>query len=205
KEKIPIESVFAYIEAKHTLEINGGSNNSLKKALLQISKVKELVLQRTPVGRNQLSEFVVLGKGFTISEKPGWPSIQNPPYGMLLARQVRINTKSQLMTSPDDIHNALVGSPVESNILPDLIVAGPSNFILPVNQLENKQEISSPFFLFENNNNIYHPKSILSTNKVDGIAFGIALAHLFWALDHINLGVMPWEKILGNGMQVEKS
>src|SRR6266851_5063767 len=37
-EKIPIEAVYAYIEAKHTLELEGESRSSLTKAVDQLGK-----------------------------------------------------------------------------------------------------------------------------------------------------------------------
>lgn len=50
KEQIPIEAVYAYIEAKHTLILGDKeSNSSLNHALEQVRKVKELCLVRDRV------------------------------------------------------------------------------------------------------------------------------------------------------------
>src|ERR1019366_3247973 len=55
KELVPIEAVFAYIEAKHTLEIEGQSRSSLTHALEQAGKVGTLCEQRTQVPLNQIA------------------------------------------------------------------------------------------------------------------------------------------------------
>ena len=56
KQDIPIEAVYAYIEAKYTLHINGGINDgqSLIKAWSQVAAVKVICEKREP----RLPEFV---------------------------------------------------------------------------------------------------------------------------------------------------
>ncbi len=55
KELVPIEAVFASIEAKHTLEIEGESRSSLTHAFEQAGKVRALCEQRTQVPMNQIA------------------------------------------------------------------------------------------------------------------------------------------------------
>jgi IS5 family transposase len=55
KDLVPIEAVFASIEAKHTLEIEGESRSSLTHAFEQAGKVRALCEQRTQVPMNQIA------------------------------------------------------------------------------------------------------------------------------------------------------
>ncbi len=89
----------------------------------------------------------------------------------------------------------MVGLRLDTQHAPDLIIAGRSNVALPVIKLANDERtIMSPFY-FETSNE-------LACRIVDEIAFGVGLVHLLWALDHIELGSMPWDRILGNGLNL---
>jgi hypothetical protein len=46
KEFVPIEATFCYIEAKHTLHLEGDDPQSLSRACEQVSKVKNLCATR---------------------------------------------------------------------------------------------------------------------------------------------------------------
>ena len=50
KERIPIEAVYAYIEAKHTLYLEGEGNSSIAHAFNQVATVKALVNKRQEMG-----------------------------------------------------------------------------------------------------------------------------------------------------------
>src|SRR6266498_5826443 len=58
KEKVPIEAVFAYIEAKHTLQLVGDGGSSLLNALRQAGAVKALCEQRQPVPLTQITHLI---------------------------------------------------------------------------------------------------------------------------------------------------
>jgi hypothetical protein len=49
KEFIPIEAVYAYIEAKHTLNLDGEDDQSLQRALDQVGEVKQLCSEREEI------------------------------------------------------------------------------------------------------------------------------------------------------------
>lgn len=193
KEKVPIEAVFAYIEAKHTLQLEGDSDSSLDKALIQAGNVKRLCEQRTPVPLSQLAQHINLGAGFNISSRPGWPSKRNPVYTAIISRRVRFSRDDSVIEAPEQIDNFLVGRGLKVDLQPDLIVAGRSNVALPVVRGSNgERNITSPFCL--------ETETDFACRTVDGIAFGVALSHLLWALDNIELGSMPWSQILGNSL-----
>ena len=183
KEKIPIEAVFAYIEAKHTLQLVGDGDSSLLKALRQAARVKALCDQRDPVPLNQVAPHVNLEATFNISSPPGWPSKRNPVYTAILSRQVRIEQSGPVIEDPAQIYTTLVGWSGDVEQPTDLIVAGRSNISIPVVELSDGQlSVMSPFCLDSSNK--------LISKIVDGFAFGVALTHLLWALDNIELGLM---------------
>jgi hypothetical protein len=196
KEKVPIEAVFAYIEAKHTLQLEGDGGNSLRKALCQVGSVKRLCDQRTPVPLSQVTQHINLGF-LDVSRQTGWPSKLNPVYTAIISRQVRLRQSDSVVKDSVQIHNSLVdlSLKIDGFPLPDLIVFGTSNIALPVVKMnDNKQEIRSPFCL--------ETGSAFVCRTIDGIAFGVALAHLLWALDSIELGSMPWAQILANSLGI---
>lgn len=193
KEKVPIEAVFAYIEAKHTLQLEGKSDSSLTKALLQTANVKVLCDQRKPRALGQIAHNINLRTGFNVLNEPGWPDKRNPMYTMILARQVRMRDSEPVLLKADQIDAGLVGRSLAVYPLPDLIVAGRSNISIPVAKLEDGTlTILSPFSLKTGTD--------LTCFVVDGVAFGVALSHMLWALDYIELGTMPWIRILGDGL-----
>ena len=85
-----------------------------------------------------------------------------------------------------------------TEFLPDLIVLGENNVIIPVISKEETEErvLRSPFYI--------SGKSEYGNHIVEGIAFGIALASLMCALDWVELGVMPWRKIIENGLGIRE-
>jgi hypothetical protein len=194
KEKIPIEAAFAYIEAKHTLQIEGEGSSSFRKAVLQAAAVKQLCQQRKSVALEEIARGITVGSNLTVQPMTGWPDKRNPFYSVILARRVRLNSAGPILESPDEIHAALIDQPIYVQF-PDLIVAGRSNVVLPVFLLaEDEKKIMSPFTLGE--------RTQLQCLIVDKIAFGIALIHLLWALDYIELGAIPWNRILAESLNI---
>lgn len=195
KEKIPIEAAFAYIEAKHTLEIGGESAASLRKAVSQAAASKRLCLQRDPVPLTQIAQGVNLGANLTAQPSPGWPDTRNPFYTAVIARHVRLQSGSPVVQNASEIEHALVGQNLAADLLPDFILAGTSNVALPVLPFgPGERTIISPFSL--------QGRTELACRVADGIGFGVALVHLLWALDYIELGTMPWSRILGDSLGV---
>lgn len=80
KEQIPVEAVYAYIEAKYTL-----NSASLRKAVKQVGAVKKLCYSRSAVIKgNFQNDCHIFNNQF--SKTNGWnPIITNPIYGMILS------------------------------------------------------------------------------------------------------------------------
>jgi hypothetical protein len=89
KSSIPIEAVYAYIEAKYTIGINGNDGQSLNKALSQVSKVKQVINQRKKRLPIQLDAYTSLPKEFYLNRGDEWPDTDNCAYGAVFALGVR--------------------------------------------------------------------------------------------------------------------
>lgn len=77
----------------------------------------------------------------------------------------------------------------------DLLLAGRSNLLVPCVRGDDQiQTIRSPFSLAAGTEMV----SLIA----DGLAFGIGLCLLLWALDYIELGTMPWTRIVADGLQL---
>ena len=123
KEQVPIEAVYAYIEAKHTLQLQGDGDSSAEHAITQVCRVKTLCSQRESVdtgeaGKTELSDC--------------WPAIRNPIYGAIISRQARLKKGAPVLVDAAAIRDALVGTTFPQAFPPDLIVAGRCNLCLPV-------------------------------------------------------------------------
>jgi hypothetical protein len=179
-EQVPIEAVYAYIEAKHTLQLEGTGDSSLQHAMTQVSSVKTLCSQRqqVPGGRDA---------------REGWPRIRNPIYGAILARQARRTRRSRVLQDPQAIRNHLVNAGNLPPHPPDLVVAGRSNLLIPVirNPQTQQDAMPSPFLI---------AGSLLIPQVVQQVGYGSGIFLLLWALDWLQLGEMPWPLILNDAI-----
>jgi hypothetical protein len=194
KEKVPVEAVAAYIEAKHALCIDGDdeTRGTLAHALKQVAAVKALANGRQEMLR--LRKIPVPGLGVIEPSPQGWPQRLNPFYAAIFSRHIKISKDSKDLSDPEAVNRALLEhNPEASNRAnPDLIVAGRSNVLLPAfHKSDGIKEIRSPFMVDD---------AHLATIAAPNLAFGVALAHLLWALDNIQLGQMEWGAIVGNGL-----
>jgi hypothetical protein len=178
KEQVPIEAVYAYIEAKHTLQLQGDGDSSLQHAMTQVCKVKALCSQR---------EEVAVGR----SGKSGWPTIRNPIYGAVIARQARLKRNSAVLRDAEVIRGHLVNAGLLPEFPPDLVVAGNRNLLLPVirNPETKRDSMPSPFLV---------EGSLMIPQKVPEVGYGAGIFILLWALDWIRLGEMHWPAILND-------
>ncbi len=196
KESVPIEAVYCYIEAKHTINLEGDDPQSLFKACQQIANVKRLCITREAVPYNQIQPHLNVGLlnnvfQLQVNPPPDFPTILNPVFSVLFARHVRQKKgKKELLSSPDEILSVIGNIKIESDQHPDLIVLGNNVVITPIiaNEQTRTAKLRSPFFL--EGRSFYYPA------KVDGTGFGIGLLSMMYALDWIRLGVMPWNEIL---------
>jgi hypothetical protein len=195
KEFIPIEAAYAYIEAKHSLHLEGEGGQSLKRAVDQVEKVKQLCSERSDVTPGMIGPYTRL-KGAEASVTMGYPKIANPMYGMILARHVKHTYRDRNLDDPQVINSIQISYPSPDASPPDLIVLGENNVVLPVShdEVTGGYRLYSPFFLPGQSTGV--------SRQVEGIAAGVALCSLMQALDYITLGVMPWHHIIGNGLSV---
>lgn len=193
KEYIPIEAVYAYIEAKYTLTIEGNGGQSLNKACNQVSNVKALPRKDIPL--NSIDPYMV--NMATKVTRPNWPNKLNPLFGVVFCHQVRLKTGDKILKDANSIYTALIGNIIDVPNFPDLIVAGNSNIILPFREYDNAKTKTyhSPFHISK--------KTMPNVFKVDEIAFGIGMTDLMYALDTIRLGIIPWPKLIGEGLGLD--
>jgi hypothetical protein len=184
KEQVPIEAVFAYIEAKHSITIEGDGGTSFQKALTQVGRVKILCDRRTSVPYGYLED------GQPAPPPADWPEIMNPAYGAIVCRHVRLKEGSDPIEDPEEIQRHVLASRAATLAPPDFCVFGKNNMMIPVLPIKgsDRTHIPSPFFL--------NGKSQVNTCVVDGVAFGAGLSLLLWALARIYLDEMPWPAIL---------
>lgn len=201
KEYIPVEAVYAYIEVKHTLILEGESANSLNKAINQVAEVKSLCAGREPRPLHSIDTHIDIGKNLQLDPTPNWPDIWNPPYGAIIARQVRFKKNGNIIEDPFEISSKL-RELSEANKLstpsnkPDLIVCSQDNVLIPTipKSIGGVQQFlyESPFLLDN--------KSVLTPCEAKDEAFGVGMCSLLHALDWIKLGKMKWKQILADGI-----
>jgi hypothetical protein len=202
KEWVPIHAVYAYIEAKHTLNLEKKEEEekpdekkkidgtTLLKACKQIEAVKSLCGQREPIPLHRITRSFQLDQG-TVGAPPGWPDIRNPFFAMILSRFVR-NKTDEHITDPNVIAQQLKDHGLSGVNAPDLIVAGPSNLVSPC---PPNNEGGPPVINF-----FHRPDNPLESLVVNQIAFGIGLSILLQVLDRIQLGEVPWVAIINNAL-----
>lgn len=188
KEKIPIEAVFAYIEAKHTLD-----ESNFIKAVNQIQDVKRLCSQREPVGIYQLDPHIECNKRLPPTVMH-WPNIRNPVFGMIICRYSAGGDGKSRAKSSSDAEKFLriqLDRMKKNPHMPDLIVAGPDNYLSPAHRKTDGQNVPSLHYIPE----ITTGYQVLEKN---GIGFGAALSQLAGAIDWARLGRMPWLRIVND-------
>ncbi|MCH8945118.1 MAG: hypothetical protein IH910_10080 [Proteobacteria bacterium] len=205
REHVPIEAVYAYIEAKHTLDIEGQHGSSLAKAVQQVSDVKMICAHRQDVTFEQIVPYIGLRSGVAVDFARGWPKYRNPIYGAVISKNVRLKRGGDLECDPEIIMNSMAEQSLQCKRPPDLIVAGRNNLNIPSMPAEGSEErhSPSPFFIEPRNygGEDHSFECSLQAVKVDDIAFGVGLGMMLWALDWIQLGEMPWPEILTNAVK----
>ena len=198
KNQIPVDAVYAYIEAKNTLD-----EKTFEKAFNQVVKVKKLCYTRTPV----LMDVSFIGNHIfdnEYSKQDGWnPIIKNPVYGMILSRYCK-NLRGENATSSEEskdfifsmLNNKLGGIiEKEKHFCCDSIIAGnwatafSGHYIY--NEKGEKDELINLTRFFTG----LRPIACYQVNDTENKAFGLGIAHLMMALNFIQLGDMPWDMI----------
>lgn len=195
KQKVPVESVYAYIEAKHGLVLDGDGQGSISKAFDQVGRVKELLNTRKAVALNTINRFVHLPT--TPSTPEGYPDRRNPSYAMIFARNVKQKANDTPMDDASEILKGLknIDLDVKSDAAPDLIVLGKSCLIHPVGGPESRPVCRSPFYGSTGNR-------YLTQSPVDR-SFGVALLFLMAALEYMEVGRMNWGELVVDAFKPE--
>ncbi len=200
KEKVPVDAIYTYIEAKHSVVLEGEGPQSLNKAIQQVDNVKKLVSERPVRRKEECIDGVVLngdGVGIDIGFSDGYPEYLNPPHGILFARNVKITGAGPDLTC-EEIYEFLVDGTMAQDLTtsqfpPDLIVLGPDIVVLPVHPEEGTEGNYRAPFAPEDHDQF-------AVIKCPGRAFGVGLACIFEALDWIKLKPMPWRAVAISGM-----
>ncbi len=192
KEYVPIDAVYAYIEAKHTLDLTSKDESSLANACDQTSRVKALCSRRPPVSLQTLEHGLTFGPTLKVDVEHGWPTTRNPMFACIISRRVR--SDRGIMTDPSKIHSVLMREKISLNShTPDLIVVGRNNLIIPACKNHDTEALTiSGFYL--------HGESTFVRYQAPEIALGVGLCCLLWAIDWIQLNRMPWQRIIANGL-----
>lgn len=181
KQQIPFEAVFAYIEAKNTIILDGEGGNTLHKAWEQCKAIKKL--------KREEIKYSINGIPF-LKPLPHWPTIGNPIYTAIFARGIRKKTNSPIISFKEFSFIQLSSKikEMDQSIQPDLIIADYNTLFVPA----INQQIESPFFI--------EGKSKLCYSLSKELAYGIGLSYMFYAFDNIKLGKIYWPKIISDGM-----
>lgn len=184
KQQIPYEAVFAYIEAKNTIILEGEGGNTLHKAWSQCKAIKKLKREDVKYSKYSINNIPFL------TPLPNWPKIGNPIYTAIFSRGVRKKANSPIMELKELPHLQLLSKiqEMEQDKQPDLIIADYNTLFIPA----IKQQVESPFFIEQKS------KLCFSISKEQ--AYGIGLSYMFYAFDNIKLGKIYWPKIISDGM-----
>jgi len=157
-------------------------------ACKQASKVKTLCKRRSSLSLNDLNAYVSLPFDFDAPE--GLPKYRNPIHTSVISRRVKL--KGKILTDDEEVDPDLIPEETFADEVPDLIVAGQSNVFVPGSERDGRFDLS-PF----------HVEGLSSGRSVwvPGIAFGIGLCSLLFAIDWIQLRRMPWEQIIVDGIR----
>lgn len=186
KQQIPFEAVFAYIEAKNTIVLEGEGGNTIHKALSQCRAIKELKRKEVKYSKYSINNIPFL------KPLPHWPTIGNPIYTAIFARGVRKKNNTPIMVSTELPYIHLISriQELEQDKQPDMIIADYNTLLIP----SINQQIESPFYI-EN-------ESKLTANISNELAYGIGISYMFYAFDNIRLGKIYWPKIISDGMNL---
>lgn len=187
KQYIPLEAVYAYIELKHTLYIE----NNFTTAIEQIADAKNLELKRNRRDLTQIRDRsnnlgnIALTAG--INKCLYWPEYRNPMFGCIISRFIKFSESNKRDVTKKEINDFIANS--DSNLLPDLIIAGNNFLCLPVIKKDKKAILNSPF--------VKKGESQLVTIE-DNNSIGIGIINLLRALEFIELdGVKLLELMIG--------
>ncbi|CED71365.1 putative uncharacterized protein [Aliivibrio wodanis] len=183
KQQIPIEAVYAYIEAKSTVYLESDNRNTLQKALKQQSQVRELIGKRTRREISDITPYLSLPQQLVQSSSE-WPNYKNPPFTSIWTRQVKKTPSSNDVLSADEIVSSL--DRMGCDYLIDLLVLGEDCISIPI--VKSTRNYSGPFYT-----NGKYPH--LSTVNY-GTSYGLGMVSILQAIDWIELSAIDWNKVV---------
>jgi len=190
KQQIPIEAVYAYIEAKNILCIEDDGGQSLRKALKQVSDIKMMKREQVPL--NKVGN-IIFKENMTATWCHGWPEYRNPIYTAIISNGAR-SKEGRKCLDGCKISNELIEEmnkiDIRNILLPDLMIVGQDNICLPV--IDDKY--ISPFYIKE--------QSMLAAFFRKDLCFGIGISSMFYAFDSIELGSVKWTQVLADGLGI---
>lgn len=186
KQEIPVEAVYAYLEAKHTIILHEpDSGQSFYKSFDQVSKVKKLNREKRKLV--SIDPYTNLGSMFTATRN-NWPEIANPIYGAIISRFTKDKSKSENLPSEKMFEVIKTANVPKDIVHPDLVILGQNDLMFPGISSESTITYESPFFIEATS------KLIHKSTKNSSLAIGIIM--LLYALDTIKLGKMPYQRII---------
>lgn len=198
KQKVPIEAVYAYIEAKCGLTIKGDGVGSLQYAIHQVGLVRKLVETREKVPLSRIQKGVSVGGPLRVESGSGL-SFRNPLFTAIVCQRAGVKKTSIGKDSPEVIQSALEGceSLLGFKYGPDFVALGDSICLLPffeTGDLVVPAVYRSPFKLGSD----FH-----AIAKTDGCSFSVFICVLMHALERIELGSMPWGDLIAEGINLQ--
>ena len=206
KEEVPVEAACAYIEAKHTIHLNGDEKDgqSLAKAMKQLSRVKEVVHGRAAVGiaddtqnakderEHQIRGDLLFGAIFArnVKESKNEPVIEEPRTIREIIRESWQPKEEYYVCDEDFGISPATNFPTQ----PDAIVLGANNIIIPYMTEEERPVYQTPYTI--------PGQSILAHRIMPDMAFAVGVCSLLYALEQIQLGPMPYRNIIWEAFEV---
>ena len=197
RESVPVEAVYAYIEAKNTIELKDkGKGTFIGKAREQVKQIKSL--SRPDRTYEQFFDNVRLSAD-EIQRKEFHPDILNPMFTAIFARGVRID--GEIADKEQDIPRIreLLEQDSELDEVADLVVLGENIVLIPVRPGHNGRKDTYEYPILKKG------RHELGIQIQPGEAYGIGLVSIIDALSRIRLGPVPWIEVIGDAFKRSKN
>lgn len=195
KEKIPVEAVYGYIEAKHVLALEAASDDAkgqtLETAVKQVARAKALLRTRAA------TRFPAELRG---PHRKGYPEREDWPFGAIVCKGIRQKKGQPEIEDPGQVEDLLkvaigkVGVPIEDR--PNLIIAGTKCVVVPGLGLPSPPGVEGHHYQpvpFVTNECVF-----LAAGLKDRIGFGFGLAAMLHAFENITLPDFDWADVLND-------
>lgn len=207
KNQIPVEAVYAYIEAKYTLDYQ-----TFTKAFDQIVRVKKVCYTR------ETRAVVYVNDGDKIfdneySKANGWkPVITSPMYAIILSKNC-VGLNGEKTQSGEEAQNFILeqlnclGPKIRESgfFSPDAVVAGNKVTAFCGHHLFGENGVLKDGIQITKFYTGVEPYACYQVNSVDDIAYGLEFVHLMMALESIQLPAIPWEMIFNTAKMPDKT